>query len=524
METRGDHILLCILDGWGHAPPSAGNAIHHAATPVYDSLMRSFPHTYMSASGTDVGLPQNQFGNSEVGHTHIAAGRVVRQSLLHIDSLVANDTFCANKPLQESIAQLKASGGTAHVMGLVSPGGVHGHQEHLNALLHCLAKHDVPIALHAFLDGRDTAPSSALAYMTQFLDGIKDLPNVTIASLCGRYYAMDRDRRWQRTHKAWLAIARGKGNKHKDPLHAIRDSYEHAITDEFFVPTVIGSYAGMRDGDGLFMTQFRADRVRQILLAFLDPDFDDFPREHTASFATTLGLQEYSLRLNRFIKTMFPPFYPKNTLGALLAEHDYRQMRIAETEKYAHVTYFFNGGIDRQFEHEERQLLPSPRVRTYDLAPEMAAQEVADATIDSLQQKRHNLIVVNFANADMVGHTGILPAVTRAVEKVDSCLGRVLKAAHDNGYRALVTADHGNAECMYQGASNKPHTAHTTNPVPFIVADKASVITPPPYRNKPSLQDIAPTILSLMGLAIPQEMTGHPLIANPLTKRKRAQQ
>ncbi|MBC6496834.1 MAG: 2,3-bisphosphoglycerate-independent phosphoglycerate mutase [Alphaproteobacteria bacterium GM7ARS4] len=521
MSRQQPRVLLCILDGWGISPDVEGNAVAHAHTPTYDALIQHYPHCQLHTDGPHVGLPEGQCGNSEVGHVHIGAGRIVLQSLPHIDASIKKGSFYHNDALQETIAVLKGNKKTAHVMGILSAGGVHGHQDHLIALIEAIAQQHVPVCVHAFLDGRDTYPLSAPRSLTYLQQTLKKYPHAQLASISGRYYAMDRDRRWARTQQAWQAIAKGIG-KHlqTDPQETLQRFYRDSITDEFVPPSIANGYHGMAEGDGIVLSHFRADRVRQLMLSFLDPDFDQFPRTHMPALSIALGINEYSLRLNRFMKRMFPPFYPKETLGDVIATERKRQLRIAETEKYAHVTYFFNGGQDRQCALEERQLLPSPRVSTYDLAPSMSAQLITDTAIKAMTSRHYALIVVNFANADMVGHTGCFQATIKALETVDTCLKQLLRAAKRDQYCSIITADHGNAECMFQPKSRKPHTAHTLNPVPFIlVDDNAHQQRLLKKHHQGSLIDIAPTILHLMHMETPRIMSGQTLLHTDIRKK-----
>ena len=509
-------VVLCILDGWGHRAETANNAIARAQTPVWDRLTATCPHALGDASEHHVGLPDGQMGNSEVGHMTIGAGRVVLQDLPKIDAAVADGSLAELPALDRFAAALIASGGTAHVMGLLSPGGVHSHQNHIAAVAKALALQGVPVAVHAFLDGRDTPPQSAKDYVQDFEIAIADGGPIPIATVTGRYYAMDRDKRWDRTADAYAALVDGKGK-----LGAGQDSVAKAIefawlageTDEFVRPAPIGDYAGMADGDGLFMVNFRADRARQILSALLDPDFAGFERPRTVRFAAALGMSEYSEQHNRWMETLFPPAIPANVLGEAVAGAGLKQLRIAETEKYAHVTFFLNGGREAPFAGERRILVPSPKVATYDLQPQMSAPELTDRLVEAVEAVEgggFDLIAVNYANTDMVGHTGNLEAAVKAVETVDACLGRLEAAVIAAGGALLVTADHGNAEQMADPETRQNHTAHTRNPVPIVLAAGGAGRT---LRNG-TLADIAPTVLDLMGLPRPAEMTGASLLGD----------
>jgi 2,3-bisphosphoglycerate-independent phosphoglycerate mutase len=498
-------VVLCILDGWGHREERENNAVALAETPVWDRLMAHAPHALLDASGTEVGLPAGQMGNSEVGHMNIGAGRVVVQDLPRIDAAIADGRLAASPALARLIERLRASGGACHVMGLMSPGGVHAHTHHIAELTRLVAKAGIAVHVHAFLDGRDTPPRSALDYMRRFEARLADISTAPIATVMGRYWGMDRDRRWARSAKAYAVLVDGEGQRAETASGAIEASYAAGVSDEFVVPAALGAYAGMADGDGLVMANFRADRARQILAALLDPAFADFARARTVSFAAALGMVEYSAALGRFLEPIFAPRDLRHTLGEVVAEAGLRQLRVAETEKYAHVTFFLNGGAEAEFRGEERILAPSPRVATYDLKPEMSAPEVAARVVEAVGG--FDLIVVNFANADMVGHTGKLEAAVRAIETVDACLGRILEAVESAGGALVITADHGNAEQMTDAASGQAHTAHTLNKVPLVLAAGPRVAGLDDGR----LADIAPTVLALLGLPQPAEMTGRPL-------------
>jgi 2,3-bisphosphoglycerate-independent phosphoglycerate mutase len=421
-------------------------------------------------------------------------------------------------PLRTFIDKLKETRGTAHLMGLLSPGGVHSHQHQIAAIARLLAEAGVPVAVHAFLDGRDTPPKSAREYLAQFRKDVAGLDHLTVATVCGRYYAMDRDKRWDRVERAYVAIVGGGGEKADDPSQAIDAAYTRGETDEFVAPTVIGPYAGMKDGDGLLIGNFRADRVREIATALLDPDFTAFGRKKRIAFAAALGLVEYSTELNRFLDTLFPPDDLRDTLGEVVSRAGLTQLRIAETEKYAHVTFFFNGGRETVFPGEERILVPSPKVATYDQQPEMSAPEVTDKVVEAIESGRFDVIVLNFANSDMVGHTGRIDAAIKAVETVDTCLGRLSGAVERAGGTLVITADHGNAEMMRDPQTGEPHTAHTLNPVPFVVVNPNFAI---PQLQDGRLSDVAPTLLDILGVQKPAAMTGHSLIA-PVVERHAA--
>lgn len=502
-------VVLCILDGWGERAETTANAVALASTPNFDRIKANCPFSTLAAHGPDVGLPEGQMGNSEVGHTNIGAGRIVWMDLPRIDNAIRDDSFAANPRLEAFIAALKASGGAAHVAGLASPGGVHAHQRHIAATARALTAAGVPVAIHAFLDGRDVAPRSARAQIAALE---AELPEgARIATVIGRFYAMDRDKRWERVSLAAEAILHAKGPRVESAEAAILEAYGKGETDEFVTPTVIGDYQGVRDGDGLFFANFRADRAREILGAMVDPAFDGFAVARPA-WAATLGMVEYSDRLNLLMPAMFPAEDIANTLGAWLAAHGKTQFRLAETEKYPHVTFFFNGGVEVPAAGEERQMAPSPKVRTYDLAPEMAAGEVTEYLAGAIRSGKYDLIVCNFANPDMVGHTGDLSAAIRAVESVDRGLGEALAALGEAGGAMIVTADHGNCEVMVDPETGGPHTAHTLNPVPVILVGGPEGAR---LRRGGRLADLAPTLLALMEVEAPPEMNGQSLIEAP---------
>jgi len=505
-------VVLCILDGWGVRDEADHNAIALGRTPNWDRLTGTAPKAHLDASGAEVGLPAGQMGNSEVGHMNLGAGRIVPQDLPRIDAAIQSGALMDNPELVGFIETLKRSGGTCHLMGLLSPGGVHSHHDHMAMLGSVIAAAGVPVALHAFLDGRDTPPRSAKDYMAELTKatGWEDWSSLfKIATVSGRYYPMDRDNRWDRVEKAWRCLVLGEGQGARDPVQAIEAAYAAELTDEFVAPTVIGDYAGMRDGDGLLMANFRSDRARQLLSALADPDFDHFERPGNVDFAARLGMVEYSSHLNGLFAAMFPTERPDNTLGQVVSDAGLTQLRIAETEKYAHVTFFLNGGREEEFPGEKRILVPSPKVATYDLKPEMSAAEVTDNLVSSIGEGRFDLIVVNFANGDMVGHTGILSAAIKAAECIDQCLGRLEDAITKAGGVLMVTADHGNCERMLSPDGDQPHTAHTMNVVPVLMVNAPDRVT---GLRDGRLSDVAPTLLDLMGLTQPGEMTGRSLI------------
>jgi len=497
-------VMLVILDGWGWRDDSADNAVHLAHTPSFDALWQASPHALLRTSGRDVGLPDGQMGNSEVGHLNIGAGRIVMQDLPRIDDAVVEGSMGALQALTRLIEALKKSGGACHLMGLVSPGGVHSHQDHAVALAKVLTGAGIVTRFHVFTDGRDTPPRSAAGYLQQFSAALPS--DAAIATVSGRYYAMDRDKRWERVEKAYQAIASAKGAHFHDAQAVVSDAYANKVSDEFITPTVIGDYGGIKDGDGLLSFNFRADRIRQILTALLDPAFAGFPRGRALHFAAAAGMTQYSTELDAFLETLFAPISLPKVLGEVVANAGLAQLRMAESEKYPHVTYFFNGGEETPYPGQECILIPSPKVATYDLQPEMSASELTQRAVSAIESGHYDLIVLNYANPDMVGHTGSLPAAIKAVETVDACLGRITAAVRKASGAVLVIADHGNCELMRDPKTGEPHTAHTTNPVPVILVN-AECDTLADGR----LADVAPTLLDLMGLSQPPEMTGRSL-------------
>ena len=498
-------VMLVVLDGWGWREAREDNAVRLARTPNFDRLWADGPHAFLRTSGADVGLPDGQMGNSEVGHLNLGAGRVVVQELPRIDAAIKDGSLAASPVLAQAIAALKASGGACHLLGLLSPGGVHSHQAHALALARLLTAAGIRVHLHAFMDGRDTPPRSGAAELREVLAALP--AGATLASVCGRYFAMDRDKRWDRVERAWKALALAEAPRETDAVAAIAAAYARDITDEFLPPAVVGDYAGMADGDAVLCFNFRADRVRELLAALLDPAFDGFARPRTPRFAAAVGMTRYSDALAPLMTALFAPLPMDHLLGQEVAAAGRRQLRIAETEKYAHVTYFFNGGEETPNPGEDRILVPSPKVATYDLQPEMSAHEVTERAVAAIESGTYDLIVLNFANPDMVGHTGSLPAAIRAVETVDAGLGRIVEAIARAGGALLVTADHGNCELMRDPETGGPHTAHTTNPVPVLLAG-----VPGARLHDGRLADVAPTLLGLMGLPVPAAMTGRSLI------------
>ena len=499
-------VMLVILDGWGWREDPADNAIRQAKTPTFDRLWQNLPHGFLRTSGQDVGLPGGQMGNSEVGHLNIGAGRVVLQDLPRIGAAIASGEIARAPALIDFIDKLKASGGTCHLIGLVSPGGVHSHQDHAVALAKILSSAGVPVLVHALTDGRDTPPQSAADDVKRLIAALPK--SVAIASVCGRYFAMDRDQRWDRVAKAYNAMVEAEGPRFPDAPAVVANAYADKQFDEFIAPAVVGDYRGMKDGDGVLCFNFRADRVREILSAMLDPDFSGFARNRFVRFAAAVGMTQYSDALDRLMATIFPPQTLKNILGEVVADAGRTQLRMAETEKYAHVTYFLNGGREEPFSGEDRIMVPSPKVATYDLQPEMSAPELTDKAVDAIASGKYDLIVLNYANPDMVGHTGSLTAAIKAVETVDAGLGRIAQAIEKSGGALLVTADHGNCEMMRDPQNGGPHTAHTTNPVPLLLVGARNRALVAEGR----LADIAPTLLELMELPKPKEMTGASLL------------
>ena len=510
--SRPRPALLCILDGWGYRPDRSYNAILDAKTPSFDRLIATCPQGLIDASETFVGLPKGQMGNSEVGHMNLGAGRVAVPDLPRIDNAIEDGSLAKHPVLIETIATLKKSGAACHLLGLLSPGGVHSHQDHLVFLANLIAGQGVPVWIHAFLDGRDMPPRSALKDCLEPVQAaLKPGLPIKFATVAGRFYPMDRDKRWERVALAYDAIVDAKAEQHAaTPVAAVEQAYAAKLDDEFVLPTVIDGYAGMKDGDGLLMFNFRSDRARQILTALLDPRFDGFNRPRVVKFATAVGMVDYSAALNPLLRTLFPPEVIKMGLGETVSRAGLKQLRIAETEKYAHVTFFFNGGEERVFDGEERILVPSPKVKTYDLKPEMSAPEVTDKLVEAIGSGKFDLIVVNFANTDMVGHTGDLAAATKAVEAVDTSLGRLMEAIKAAGGVMFVTADHGNAEQMFDEQTHQKHTQHTLNRVPALLFNGPAEVR---SLSDGKLADVAPTLLALMGVPQPREMTGKSLLA-----------
>ena len=500
-------VVLCILDGWGQRDTIEGNAPLIARTPNYNNIMANGATSKLITHGTDVGLPQGQMGNSEVGHTNIGAGRVVSMDLGEIDLEIENGSFYKKKALLNFIHSVKSSKGIAHIIGILSDGGVHGHINHLIASVRAIAEANLEVALHLITDGRDVAPVSALKYAEQLL---KDIPNnVKISTVIGRYFALDRDNRWERVSQAYYAIIKSEAMNYCTDIHdAINSAYMNDFTDEFIPATVINGYRGVRNGDGIFCLNFRSDRTRELLSAIGDPSFDSFETGERPELSSLLGMVKYSEKHNTFMEICYPKKSLKNTLGEWIAKNGRTQFRLAETEKYPHVTFFLNGGVELPFKGETRNMLPSPKVSTYDLQPEMSATQVTESLIKAIDANI-DLIVVNYANPDMVGHTGDLNAAVKACEAVDEGLGKLVTAIKENNGCMVMTADHGNCELMIDPETKTKHTSHTTNLVPFAIYGPAEIIE---LRKNGRLADVAPTILSLMGLDQPSEMTGISLI------------
>jgi 2,3-bisphosphoglycerate-independent phosphoglycerate mutase len=503
-------VMLLILDGWGYREKiTQDNAIEMGETPNWHNLLATCPHSFIETSGLDVGLPDGQMGNSEVGHMNLGAGRVVMQDLPKIDQAIKEHTLEKNPVLVELINKLKANGKTCHLMGLMSPGGVHSHQAHIVALCDILNRNGIKVAVHAFLDGRDTPPTSAEGFLADFSASVKDMPLVKPATLSGRFYAMDRDKRWDRVELAYNNIVSANGKRYASADEAVKASYAAGVNDEFVVPCVIGDYAGAEDGDAVLMANFRADRAREILYALGDAEFNGFVRHKIVNFAICVGMAEYSVDHNRFMKTIFAPEVLHNIYGEVVSAHGLTQLRIAETEKYAHVTFFFNGGEERLFKGEERILINSPKVATYDLKPEMSVYEVTDALVDAIKSRKFDTIICNFANGDMVGHTGIMAAALKAVAAVDKSLGRVMEAIKETDGVLLVTADHGNAEKMVDEITGQPYTAHTVGKVRAVLYNAPQNIK---GMKDGRLADIAPTLLDLLQIEKPADMSGKSLL------------
>jgi 2,3-bisphosphoglycerate-independent phosphoglycerate mutase len=514
VTERQGPLALIILDGFGHSPRREGNAVALAQMPFYDEILGKYPHTLIEASGECVGLPAGVMGNSNVGHLCMGAGRVVRTDIERINREIKTKQFESNLALEAAVESALNHDRALHLMGLTSDGLVHSSQEHAYALLRMAEKRGLRrVFVHCFLDGRDTPPSSADGYVREMREKCAEIGVGEVASVCGRYYAMDRDKRWERTERAYRLLVEGVGEQTVDPVDAIRRSYERGVTDEFVEPIVCARGDGspvatIKDGDSCIFFNFRADRARQLTSALAVPGFEEFSvtnRPHTHFVCFAVYDKTYPLPV------AFPPTQPTNILAEVFAAVGVRNYRMAETEKYAHVTYFFNGGTEREFEHERRLLVPSPKVATYDLQPEMSAYKLTDKIIRAVEENETDAFIINYANPDMVGHTGDLARTIEAVQHVDNCIGWVTKALRAARGRAIITADHGNCEQMIDPATGRPHTAHTSNPVPFVLVDEAS--RGASLREGGALEDVAPTMLGLLGLDKPADMTGRDLRA-----------
>ena len=500
-------LVLMILDGFGIAPKE-GNAIEAARTPNLDKLFSQNPLTQIGASGLDVGLPDGQMGNSEVGHTNIGAGRIVYQELTRITKSIQDGDFFQNEAFLSAIENVKKNHSALHLMGLLSDGGVHSHNTHLYGLLELAKKNDIEnVYVHCFMDGRDVPPSSGKDYVAQLIEKMKEIGVGQIATVMGRYYAMDRDNRWERVEKAYAAMVYGEGEKAACGLCAMQNSYDNGVTDEFVVPTVIDGAQPIQPNDSVIFFNFRPDRAREITRTLVDPDFTGFERRNGFFPLTYICMTPYDATMPN-VDVAFKKERLDNTLGEYISKLGMKQLRIAETEKYAHVTFFFNGGVEKQYEGEDRILVHSPKVATYDLQPEMSAYEVTDKMVDAVNSGKYDVIILNFANCDMVGHTGVFDAAVKAVEAVDTCVGRVIDAVLAQGGAALITADHGNADHMFD-EDGTPFTAHTTNPVPLCVVGHPCTL-----REGGRLADLAPTMLQILNIPQPVEMTGKSLIAD----------
>jgi len=500
-------LTMIIMDGYGLAEPSRGNAVTNADTPVLDELFRTCPNTTLSASGEDVGLPAGQMGNSEVGHTNIGAGRVVYQDLPRISRDVESGAFFNNEALLSAVEACKVSGGALHLLGLVSPGGVHSHTEHLYGLLELAKRNGLSkVFIQCFMDGRDVAPDSGIESIRECLGKCSSIGVGRIATVMGRFYAMDRDNRWDRVEQAYNAMVFGEGRFEPDPVLAMSKSYDSGVYDEFVKPVICDKDGMIKPGDSIIFFNFRPDRAREITRAFVDPGFDGFERRNGCFPLTYICMTQYDEKITG-VKLAYPPEFPECTFGERISELGLKQLRIAETEKYAHVTFFFNGGVEQTFAGEKRILIPSPKqFPTYDLIPEMSAFEVADAACEEILSKVHDVVIINFANCDMVGHTGIYDAAVKAVQTVDECVGKVREAVERTGGILVVTSDHGNAEIMLAEDGVHRHTAHSLNPVPFIISGADVKLKPG------RLADISPTLLDLMNIEKPTVMTGETLI------------
>ena len=503
-KLKNPPLLLCILDGFGIGKheDKEYDSVKAANTPCLDYFLKNFPHTELQTSGKEVGLPEGQMGNSEVGHLTIGSGRIILQDLPRINQSISNGDL-EYHPLLKKILELhRLKGKTIHLLGLCSDGGVHSHIDHLTFLAGLLAKEKINISLHLFLDGRDTVPNSASIYLNKIKKLCEEYSNIKVATIAGRFYAMDRDNRWERTELAYQTIANGLGNKFNNPQDYLNVQYQNKILDEFVIPAASENYKGIEEGDSLIFTNFRSDRIRQIAKALL---------KESKKLSYKIGMTPYSKALDMQLEYLFPEIHISNTLGEIIALEEKKQLRIAETEKYAHITFFFNGGREENYLNEDRILIPSPNVTTYDLKPEMSANELTEELIQAMNNKSYDLIVINYANGDMVGHSGKMEATVKAIETLDKCLNKIYLEIQKNDGVLIITADHGNAEYMFNKETNLPHTSHTLNPVPFILIGneffKSNI-----KLDKGNLSDIAPTILKIMNITKPVEMTGKSLI------------
>lgn len=504
--------VLMILDGYGLSDKHEHNAIYEAKTPVMDSLILKYPHTKLKASGLAVGLPEGQMGNSEVGHLNIGAGRIIYQDLTKITKAIEDGDFFKNAHLLSATNNCKKSGSSLHIFGLLSDGGVHSHNSHLYALLRLAKEQGLRnVYVHCFLDGRDTPPTSGKMYIEQLENKINEIGIGKIGVITGRYYAMDRDTNWDRVKKAYDALTLGIGDHYGDALSAAQKSYDNGITDEFMLPSVICDDALIKDNDSVIFYNFRPDRARELTRAFCDPDFKGFDRKVWPKVKYVCFTDYDETIPNK--EVAFKKEEPKNTFAEFISSIGMTQLHIAETEKYAHVTFFFNGGVEKPYKGEDRILIPSPKVATYDLKPEMSAYEVCDELCKAIRKCKYDVIIINFANSDMVGHTGVEEAAIAAVEAVDECIGKTVSAIKDTGAVLFICADHGNSEQMLDEATKEPHTAHTTNPVPFVMVNAGPSLG---LKDGGRLCDIVPTMIDLMGLKKPLEMTGVSLLDRPL--------
>ncbi len=509
MPNTKKRVLLCILDGWGVSSDTESNAIYKANTPNYDEFLKTRPNITIHADGLYVGLPEGQMGNSEVGHLNIGAGRIVYQELTRINKAIDEGSFFKNEEFLNAIEHVKKNNSKLHIYGLLSPGGVHSSLKHIKALIELMQKNDVNAFIHGFLDGRDTAPKSAINYITEIEAELKNHNLNKMASIIGRYWAMDRDKRWDRVERAYDCLTLGTGNSADSAIEAIKKSYEINITDEFVEPCVIKDNKNNRidDNDAIIFFNFRPDRAREITRAFTDSDFKGFERKKVINNLYYVCMTQYDETME--VPVAFKPQTLTNILGDVLDNNNIKQFRTAETEKYAHITFFFNGGVEKEGKLETRALVNSPKVATYDLKPEMSAYEVCDNVLKALDNNDYGFILVNFANPDMVGHTGVMDAAIKACEAVDNCVGKITKKALENDVTVIITADHGNAEWMFNKETNAPQTAHTTNKVPFIVVSNDNIEL---CQKDGALCDIAPSILKILGLNQPEEMSGKPLV------------